>query len=167
MPVQWPWVAFSLPAEVSNQPQPRNIALSPRVIAQMRIRVLGGGRSPGWKAFLGVAVLLLLSCSKEPTHTLQGIASWYGHAHHGRITASGRRFSMYEFTAAHRTLPLGTRLRVTNLSNGRAVIVTITDRGPFVSGRVIDLSFAAAQEIGMLGRGTAPVHLEILNWGER
>jgi rare lipoprotein A len=74
---------------------------------------------------------------------------------------------MDEFTAAHRTLPLGTRLRVTNLSNGRAVIVTITDRGPFVSGRVIDLSFAAAQAIGMLGRGTAPVQLEVLNWGER
>ena len=67
-----------------------------------------------------------------------------------------------ELTAAHRTLPLGTRLRVTNLSNGRAVTVTITDRGPFVKRRVIDLSYAAAREIGMIGPGTAPVQLEIL-----
>jgi len=69
---------------------------------------------------------------------------------------------MYELTAAHRTLPLGTRLRVTNLSNGRAVTVTITDRGPFVKRRVIDLSYAAAREIGMIDPGTAPVQLEIL-----
>jgi rare lipoprotein A len=69
---------------------------------------------------------------------------------------------MYEFTAAHRTLPMGTRLRVTNLTNGRSVNVTITDRGPFVRRRVIDLSFAAAREIGMIGPGTAPVHLKIL-----
>jgi rare lipoprotein A len=129
----------------------------------MFIRALGGGRSCGLKALVGVTVLLLLSCSKGPTHALRGIASWYGYPHHGRITAGGQRFNMYEFTAAHQTLPLGTRLRVTNLLNGRSVIVTIADRGPFVRGRVLDLSFAAAQEIGMLGRGTAPVQLEILN----
>jgi rare lipoprotein A len=69
---------------------------------------------------------------------------------------------MYEFTAAHRTLPMGTRLRVINLTNGRSVNVTITDRGPFVRRRVIDLSFAAAREIGMISPGTAPVRLEIL-----
>jgi rare lipoprotein A len=115
-----------------------------------------------FKAVVGIILLVLCSCSKEPTHSLRGIASWYGHPHHGRITASGRRFDMYEFTAAHRTLPMGTRLRVTNLTNGRSVRVTITDRGPFVHGRVIDLSFAAAREIGMLGPGTAPVHLEVL-----
>jgi rare lipoprotein A len=116
----------------------------------------------GWKALIALTLLVLLSCSKEPTHTLQGIASWYGYPHHGRITASGQRFDMYKLTAAHRTLPMGTRLRITNLTNGRAVIVTITDRGPFVWRRVIDLSFAAAREIGMIGRGTAPVQLEIL-----
>ena len=113
-------------------------------------------------ALLGLLCLDMLGCSKEPTHTLQGVASWYGYPHHGRLTASGRRFNMYELTAAHRTLPLGTRLRVTNLSNGRAVTVTITDRGPFVKRRVIDLSYAAAREIGMIGPGTAPVQLEIL-----
>jgi rare lipoprotein A (peptidoglycan hydrolase) len=125
----------------------------------------GGGvrrRAFGIMALLGLLCLDILGCSKETTHTLQGVASWYGYPHHGRLTASGRRFNMYELSAAHRTLPLGTRLRVTNLSNGRAVTVTITDRGPFVKRRVIDLSYAAAREIGMIGRGTAPVQLEIL-----
>jgi rare lipoprotein A len=69
---------------------------------------------------------------------------------------------MHELTAAHRTLPFGTRLRVTNLMNGRSVTVTITDRGPFVKPRVLDLSYAAAREIGMIGLGTAPVQLEVL-----
>jgi rare lipoprotein A (peptidoglycan hydrolase) len=125
----------------------------------------GGGvrhRAFGIMALLGLLCLDILGCSKETTHTLQGVASWYGYPHHGRLTASGRRFNMSELTAAHRTLPLGTRLRVTNLGNGRAVTVTITDRGPFVKRRVIDLSYAAAREIGMIGPGTAPVQLEIL-----
>jgi rare lipoprotein A (peptidoglycan hydrolase) len=126
---------------------------------------LGAGvRYPafGIMALLGLLCLNMLGCSKEPSRTLQGVASWYGYPHHGRLMASGRRFNMYELTAAHRTLPLQTRLRVTNLSNGRAVTVTITDRGPFVKRRVIDLSYAAAREIGMIGPGTAPVQLEIL-----
>jgi rare lipoprotein A len=111
---------------------------------------------------ISLILLGMLSCSKEPTHTLQGVASWYGYPHHGRLTASGRRFDMYELTAAHRTLPFGTRLRVTNLSDGRSVIVTINDRGPFVNNRVIDLSYAAAREIGMIVLGTVPVQLELL-----
>jgi rare lipoprotein A (peptidoglycan hydrolase) len=126
---------------------------------------LGAGvrhRVYGIMALLGLLCLDILGCSKEPTPTLLGVASWYGYPHHGRLTASGRRFNMYELTAAHRTLPLGTRLRVTNLSNGRRVTVTITDRGPFVKRRVIDLSYAAAREIGMIGPGTAPVQLDIL-----
>jgi rare lipoprotein A len=90
------------------------------------------------------------------------VASWYGYPHHGRLTASGRRFNMYELTAAHRTLPFGTRLRVTNLRNGRAVTVTITDRGPFVLQRVLDLSYAAARELGMIALGTVPVRIEVL-----
>jgi rare lipoprotein A len=114
------------------------------------------------QVLIGLTLLGTLGCSKEPTHSLQGVASWYGHPHHGRLTASGRRFDMYALTAAHRTLALGTRLRVTNLSNGRSVTVTITDRGPFVKDRVIDLSYAAARSIGMIGPGTAPVQLEIL-----
>jgi rare lipoprotein A (peptidoglycan hydrolase) len=122
----------------------------------------GRHRAFGIMALTGLLCLGLVGCSKEPVHTLQGVASWYGQPHHGRLTASGRPFNMYELTAAHRTLPLGTRLRVTNLGNGRAVTVTITDRGPFVRQRVLDLSYAAAREIGMIGPGTASVQLEIL-----
>jgi rare lipoprotein A len=117
-----------------------------------------------WRKVAGGLTLLgMLSCAKEPTHTLRGMASWYGSSHHGRMTASGQRFDMRELTAAHRTLPLGTRVRVTNLLNGRSIVVTITDRGPFVKDRVIDLSHAAARQIGLLGPGTAPVQLEVLS----
>lgn len=104
-----------------------------------------------------------LGCAKEPSHRLQGVASWYGHPHHGRLTASGQRFNMHELTAAHRTLPFGSRVRVVNLTNGRSVVVTITDRGPFIKGRVIDLSYAAGRRIALIGPGTAPVRLKILN----
>ena len=91
-----------------------------------------------------------------------GLASWYGPHHHGRPTASGQLFDMNALTAAHRTLPLGTRVRVTNVENGRSVVVRITDRGPYVGERVIDVSQAAADALGMLERGVAPVRLEVL-----
>jgi rare lipoprotein A len=93
---------------------------------------------------------------------LQGIASWYGKAYQGRPTASGEIYNMYAMTAAHRTLPFGTEVRVHDLDNGRSVDVRINDRGPFVRGRIIDLSYAAAEAMGMVGPGTARVHLEIL-----
>ena len=93
-----------------------------------------------------------------------GMASYYG-TESGSQTASGARFVPSAMTAAHRTLPFGTKVRVTNKSNGRSVIVTINDRGPFVGGRVIDLSTGAAGAIGMLGAGVAPVSLEVLGKG--
>jgi rare lipoprotein A len=120
-------------------------------------------RSIGTEALIGLILLGILGCSKGPTHTLQGVASWYGYPHHGRMAANGQRFNMYELTAAHRTLPIGTRVRVTNLLNGRAVTVTVTDRGPFVKNRMLDLSYAAARKIDMIGPGTAPVELEIID----
>jgi rare lipoprotein A len=89
-----------------------------------------------------------------------GLASWYGHPYHGRQTASGEIYNMYDMTAAHRTLPFGTQVRVHDLENGRNVQVRINDRGPFVEGRVIDLSYAAAQALRM--PGTAMVRLQIL-----
>ena len=92
----------------------------------------------------------------------EGNASWYGADFHGRLAADGSRYNMYELTAAHKTIEFGTRLLVTNLRNGRTVKVTITDRGPFVEGRIIDLSFSAAQAIGMLSDGVAPVRLEVI-----
>lgn len=90
----------------------------------------------------------------------EGTASYYGKAHHGKRTASGERFNQNALTAAHRTLPFGTRVKVTNLDNGRSVVVRINDRGPFGRGRIIDLSKAAAEQLNMLRSGTAPVRLE-------
>lgn len=92
-----------------------------------------------------------------------GVASWYGVDEDGGKTASGERFSMHSYTAAHQTLPIGTMVRVVNLENGRDVIVKINDRGPFKEGRIIDLSYAAAKSIGMLGRGTAKVRVEVMS----
>ena len=88
-----------------------------------------------------------------------GIASWYGPGFHGKRTASGEIYNMYKLTAAHKTLPLGTYVKVINLENGKSVIVKVNDRGPFVEGRIIDLSYAAAKKIGMLRKGTAKVKL--------
>lgn len=87
----------------------------------------------------------------------QGYASWYGGRFHKKRTSSGERYNMYRMTAAHKTLPLDTYVRVTNLANGKSVVVKVNDRGPFVSNRVIDVSYAAAKKLGMVGRGTTPV----------
>ncbi|MFI8979008.1 septal ring lytic transglycosylase RlpA family protein [Ectopseudomonas khazarica] len=92
-----------------------------------------------------------------------GKASYYGQAHHGKRTASGERFDQHALTAAHRTLPFGTRVRVTNLNNERSVVVRINDRGPFVRGRIIDLSRAAAERLDMLRAGVVPVRLQALD----
>jgi rare lipoprotein A len=91
-----------------------------------------------------------------------GLASWYGEPHHGQPTASGEIFDMTRLTAAHRTLPLGTRLRVVNLENGRSVRVRVNDRGPYIAGRVLDLSREAARTLDMVERGVVPVKLEIM-----
>jgi rare lipoprotein A len=96
-----------------------------------------------------------------------GMASYYADAHQGRRTANGERFDMHALTAAHRTLPFGTRVKVTNLDNGRSVVVRINDRGPYVKGRVIDLSKAAARELRFLDRGTTRVRLEVISAGGR
>ena len=91
-----------------------------------------------------------------------GVASWYGPGFHGNRTANGEIYDQYELTAAHPSLPLGTRVMVTNLENGRAVQVRVNDRGPFVDGRAIDLSYAAARTIGMVGPGTVRIRIEVL-----
>jgi rare lipoprotein A len=92
----------------------------------------------------------------------EGIASWYGREFHGRPTSSGEPYDMYAMTAAHTTLPLPTYLEVVNLENGRRVVVRVNDRGPFLHGRILDLSYAAAWKLGMLESGTAPVRLRAL-----
>jgi rare lipoprotein A len=114
-----------------------------------------------------LASLALASCSRPtvvpvPGETPQvGIASWYGGKFHGRRTSSGEVFDMNDMTAAHPSLPFGTLVQVTNLENGRAATVRINDRGPFVRGRIIDLSYAAARVLGIVGPGTARVRIEV------
>ena len=117
--------------------------------------------------------LLILSCAPKRGHiryeergdvgrVQHGVASWYGKKFHGNPTASGEIYDMYQLTAAHKTLPLGTYVMVSNLENNKSVEVKINDRGPFVKGRIIDLSYAAARSIDMVERGTARVRVEVL-----
>lgn len=97
-----------------------------------------------------------------PSEEMEGVASWYGHPYHGRRTTKGEVYNMNDLTAAHRTLPFDTLVQVHNLENGKEVQVRINDRGPFVKDRIIDLSFAAAKKIEMVGPGTSRVRLDIL-----
>lgn len=96
-----------------------------------------------------------------------GTASWYGKQFNGRQTASGEIYDMFQFTAAHRTLPLGTWVKVTNLTNGESVIVRINDRGPVPKDRIIDLSYGAAQMLSLRARGIAKVRLDVLPSGDQ
>src|SRR5437867_11374412 len=136
----------------------------------------------GWVrqlAFGIIAVLFLSACGPKKVQVkapppprvssseLEGTASYYAEPYHGRRTASGEIFDTYkEMTAAHRTLPFNTLVRVTNKTNGREVDVRINDRGPFIDGRVIDLSLRAAREIDMARAGVAPVKLKVLKEGQ-
>ena len=93
---------------------------------------------------------------------MQGIASYYADDFHGKKTSNGETYDMYGLTAAHKTLPINTWIEVTNLSNGRTVIVRINDRGPFIEGRILDLSYGAAKVLNMLNKGLQEVEIEIL-----
>jgi len=97
----------------------------------------------------------------------RGLASWYGSKFHGRNTSSGEPFDMYKVSAAHKTLPLPSWVEVTNLDNGRKLVVRVNDRGPFKEGRIIDLSYAAAIKLDVLDSGTAPVEVRALDFGDR
>ena len=130
------------------------------------------------RAWVPAVLLILAACSVPPARIKPpipsepaqrpmqtGIASWYGPGFHGRPTASGAIYDQHELTAAHQTLPLGTKVMVTNLDTGRSVEVLINDRGPFAKGRIIDLSYAAAESLGMIGPGTIPVRIEVIDSG--
>jgi rare lipoprotein A len=103
-----------------------------------------------------------ISSDAKPLLIETGIASWYGTPYHNRRGSNGEIYDMHAMTAAHRTLPLGSIVRVTCIENGESAVVRITDRGPFIEGRIIDLSQAAAQKIGLVRKGTAPVRIEVL-----
>ena len=99
-------------------------------------------------------------------HVERGLASWYGPGFHAERTSSGEPYNMYSMTAAHKTLPIPSYVRVTHLGNGRSVVVRVNDRGPFVGNRIIDLSYTAAYKLGMIGSGTAPVEIRALQPGD-
>lgn len=103
-----------------------------------------------------------LRADREGSKSFRGLASYYGNEFHGRKTANGEIYDSNKMTAAHKTIPFGTLVRVTNLKNNKSVIVVINDRGPFVEGRIIDLSYAAARQIDMLNDGVVQVVIEIM-----
>lgn len=125
--------------------------------------------------FTLLALVFLAGCSSTPitdsaktsqysqSHSLTGQASWYGSKYHGKLTASGEKYNMRAYTAAHKTLPFGTIVRVTNTNNNKTVDVKINDRGPFVKGRVIDLSQKAFEKVGATNKGIVTVKIEILD----
>jgi len=122
-----------------------------------------------WQRLIGVSLLVvcLVSCARPPVRPVTlgsaevGMASWYGPEFHGRRTSSGEIYDMYQLTAAHRELPLGTWIMVANLDNGRSVEVRVNDRGPFVADRIIDVSYGAARLLGMVGPGVIPVRVTV------
>ncbi len=131
---------------------------------------VGGAGAAAW-ACLALALLAACATPRRPAAPLAtvplgyeetGEASWYGHPYHGRRTASGEIYDMHQMTAAHPTLPFGTWVLVTNTASGRSARVRITDRGPFVDGRVIDVSYAAARLLGAVGPGVIPVRLRVV-----
>ena len=144
------------------------------------------------RIFYCFIILILFSCVASPrysssTHTntskkhnstplkkstvkqgevIRGVSSWYGPNFHGKLTANGEVYDQYGVTAAHKTLPLGTVARVTNIDNEKSVILRITDRGPFIAGRMLDCSMGAAKKLGFHEQGTAKVKVEIIEWGD-
>ena len=113
---------------------------------------------------VSLCLSLLAGCaSRDARDVSEGQASWYGAQHQGKTTASGEAFDMHKLTAAHPSLAFGTRVRVTNLNNGRSVIVRINDRGPFKGGRIIDVSRKAAEQLDMLKAGIVPVRIDVLS----
>lgn len=118
--------------------------------------------------FLGLAtsvlILGLVAVWSANSYYEVGIASWYGPGFQGRRTSSGEIYDMFAMTAAHKTLPFGTVVKVVDLDTGKSVVVRINDRGPFIKGRIIDLSYAAAQKLGMVKKGLAKVGLKIVRW---
>ena len=120
------------------------------------------GSVPALVMALSLSVAL---CSPSIAVAAEGMASYYGKGFHGRRTASGQRFNQHALTAAHRSLRFGTRVRVTNLRNRKSIVVTINDRGPYAKGRIVDLSRAAAQHLGMIKSGVARVRLKVVGHG--
>ena len=133
---------------------------SPRVVAYGEPVPKGGGRYKlGRPYHVGGRRYVP---RRDPGYARTGIASWYGRDFHGRLTANGEVYDMYGLSAAHPTLPLPSLVEVTNVRTGRRIVVRVNDRGPFARGRIIDLSYRAAQELGIVQKGTGEVHVRYL-----
>ena len=130
----------------------------PKVVPRAEPISIAGNKSP--YTIDGVTYQVL---SRAQGYVEEGVASWYGEKFHGHLTSNGEVFDMYRASAAHRTLPIPTFARVTNLVNGREVVVRVNDRGPFHSERIIDLSYGAAVVLGFANQGTAPVRVEVID----
>lgn len=155
-------VLVSLDGQTFLPGQTRNLGQNALQMAN-RLRRLLGDAPPLAQIPQTQPQTLVGQAGSSIRRTKSGVASWYGPGFHGRRTANGERFNQNDLTAAHRSLPFGTRVRVTNLRNGQSVVVRINDRGPFSRGRVIDLSAQAARLIGVHSSGVAPVVLDILS----
>ena len=138
--------------------------------------------------YLFIFFMLFYSCSPSPRYTsgvksqfssskkkssfnkskktYTGISSYYGPNFHGKLTANGEVYDMYGLTAAHKEIPLNTVARVTNLENGKSLILRINDRGPYIDGRILDCSYGAAKKLGFLEQGTTEVKIEVIEWGD-
>jgi rare lipoprotein A len=136
-------------------PQPSPVPEAPAETPKSKAAVSASPASPGKRGKTP-------SVPAPAGYTEEGNASWYGNPFHGRRASNGEVYDMYKLTAAHRTLPFETMVRVTNLNNGKTTTVRITDRGPFIENRIIDLSLAAAREVDSVGPGVVPVRLEVL-----
>ncbi len=149
------------PAPPAGLPKPpRDLAAIPDAVPRVEARSRGG--NPASYFVFGQRYHVLPSAVG---HVERGTASWYGPGFHAARTSSGEPYDMYAMTAAHKTLPIPAYARVTNLRNGRSVVVRINDRGPFVGDRIVDLSYTAAWKLDMLRTGTAPVELRVLSPG--
>jgi len=152
-------LAACAPLEQKDRGPDRPVDLSQVPEAQPRheVRTAAGNKSP--YTVLGKTYYLM---EDETDYRERGIASWYGQKFHGRNTSNGEVYDMFAMTAAHKTLPIPSYVRVTNLNNGRQLVVRVNDRGPFHGDRIIDLSYAAAHRLGFASQGTAPVEVEIV-----
>ena len=145
----------------SGPSQPVDLSHIPDAVPRVEARTIAGNKSP--YTVLGKTYYVLFDVER---YQEQGVASWYGNKFHGRNTSNGEVYDMYAMTAAHKTLPIPSYVRVQNLENGKQVVVRVNDRGPFHGNRVIDLSYAAAQRLGFAGKGTAPVEVTLINPGQ-
>ena len=147
-------------ASCSNGGRSKVEGYSPRVVAAGQPIPVGGGRQKLGKPY--VVGGKIYTPRHDPTYSRTGIASWYGKDFHGRLTANGEIYDMHRLSAAHPTLPLPSLVEVTNVRTGQQVVVRVNDRGPFVQGRIIDLSYQAAAQIGIIRGGVGEVHVRYI-----